>query len=281
MGCGWSVVGLSNVADHVLGLTDVRRVFLPGTPDEVVALDNVRLALEAGEVVTVVGSNGAGKSTLLNVIAGTQPVDAGRVELDGRDVTALPAHARARFIGRVTQDPKAGTAASLSVEQNLAVALLRGQARGLGQGVTADRRALFKRTLAPLGLGLEGRLATLASTLSGGQRQALALVLATLVPPRLLLLDEHTAALDPRTAPLVLEITRRLVEEQRITTVMVTHNVEHALAYGSRLLMLHAGRIVLDISGEAKRALTVPELLARYERQAGERLADDRVLLRD
>jgi putative ABC transport system ATP-binding protein len=259
----------------------VRRVFLRGTADEVVALDDIRLALESGEFVTVVGANGAGKSTLLNVVAGTQPVDAGRVELDGRDVTALPAYTRARFIGRVTQDPKAGTAASLSVEQNLALALLRGQARGLGQGVTPERRALFRRALAPLGLGLEARLATLASSLSGGQRQALALVLATLVPPRLLLLDEHTAALDPRTAPLVLDITRRLVEEQRITTLMVTHNIEQALAYGSRLLMLHAGRIVLDIAGQAKQALTVAELLARYERQAGERLTDDRVLLRE
>jgi putative tryptophan/tyrosine transport system ATP-binding protein len=265
----------------VLRLSGVRRAFLPGTPDEVVALDDVRLALEPGEFVTVVGANGAGKSTLLNVIAGTQPVDHGRVDLDGRDVTPLPAYARARFIGRVTQDPKAGTAANLSVEQNMALALLRGQARGLGQGVTTERRALFRRALVPLGLGLEARLAAPAGTLSGGQRQALALVLATLVAPRLLLLDEHTAALDPRAALLVLEITQRLVEEQRITTLMVTHNVEHALRYGSRLLMLHAGGIVLDIAGEAKQALSVVELLALYERQAGERLTDDRVLLRE
>jgi putative tryptophan/tyrosine transport system ATP-binding protein len=265
----------------VLRLSGVRRVFGAATPDEVVALDDISLSLEAGEFVTLIGPNGAGKSTLLSVIAGSQPVDTGRIELDGRDVTALPAYARARFIGRVSQDPKAGSAASLSVEQNLAVAMLRGEARGLGQGVTRARRELFRKSLVGLGLGLEDRLATLAGALSGGQRQALALVLATLRTPRLLLLDEHAAALDPRTAPLVLEITRRLVEQQSITTLMVTHNVEHALHYGTRLLMLHAGRVVLDIAGEAKHALTVPELVARYEQQAGSRLADDRVLLRE
>jgi putative ABC transport system ATP-binding protein len=265
----------------VLGLETVRRVFDAGSPDEVVALQDVSLSLAEGEFVTVVGPNGAGKSTLLNVIAGSQPAQGGRIHLDGRDVTALKAYARARFIGRVTQDPKAGTAASLSVEQNLAVALLRGEARGLGQGVTRARRELFRKSLSGLGLGLEDRLTALAGSLSGGQRQALALVLATLRAPRLLLLDEHVAALDPRTAPIVLDITCRLVEQQRITTLMVTHNVEQALQLGSRLLMLHAGRIVLDIDGPAKQAMSVAELIARFEQQSGGRLADDRVLLRE
>jgi putative ABC transport system ATP-binding protein len=265
----------------LLELTGVRRVFQPGTPDEVVALDDVGLSLAEGEFVTVVGSNGAGKSTLLAVIAGAQPVDAGRIVLDGQDVTALPAYARARFIGRVTQDPKAGTAAGLSVEENLAVALLRGQARGLGTGVTRERRTLFRESLADLGLGLESRLGAPAASLSGGQRQALALVLATLRTPRLLLLDEHVAALDPRTAPVVLDITHRLVGHGRITTLMVTHNVEHALTFGTRLLMLHAGKIALDISGATKQALSVQDLIAMYEQQAHDRLADDRVLLRD
>jgi putative ABC transport system ATP-binding protein len=265
----------------VLELKGVRRVFQPGTPDEVLALQDVWLSLAEGEFVTLVGSNGAGKSTLLGVIAGSQPVDTGRIDIDGQDVTALPAYARARFIGRVAQDPKAGTAGALSVEENLAVALLRGQPRGLRRGVTRDRRTLFRSSLADLGLGLEHRLAVPAASLSGGQRQALALVLATLRTPRLLLLDEHVAALDPRTAPLVLDITRRLVEQQRITTLMVTHNVEHALAYGTRLLMLHAGRIVLDISGTTKQALSVQDLIARYEQEARDHLADDRVLLRE
>jgi putative ABC transport system ATP-binding protein len=253
---------------------------MPGTPDALTALDDISVSLEEGEFVTLVGSNGAGKSTLLNVIAGDQPVDAGRVLLDGRDLTGLPDHARAAWIGRVSQDPKAGTAGSLSVEQNLALALLRGQARGLGQGVTRARRAMFRQALEPLGVGLETRLGARAGSLSGGQRQALALVLATLRTPRLLLLDEHVAALDPRTAPVVLEITRRIVEQHHMCTLMVTHNVEHALAYGDRLLMLHAGRVVLDISGPAKQALTVPELIARYEQQAGARLSEDRLLLR-
>ncbi len=264
----------------LLRLEELRQVFAPGTADEVVALDSVSLTLLEGEFVTLVGSNGAGKSTLLNVIAGSQPVGGGRVVLDGRDLTALPAHARARFIGRVSQDPKAGSAATLSVEQNLALALLRGQPRGLGQGVSRDRRGVFREALAPLGLGLESRLSAAAGSLSGGQRQALALVLATLRTPRLLLLDEHVAALDPRTAPLVLEITRRIVEQHGISTLMVTHNVEQALAYGNRLLMLHAGRIVLDIAGAAKQSLTIPELVSRYEQQAGSRLSEDRILLR-
>jgi putative ABC transport system ATP-binding protein len=269
------------MTDAVLELHGVRRVFQPGTPDEVVALNDISLALVEGEFITLVGSNGAGKSTLLGAIAGAQPVDAGRIELDGHDVTALPAYARAGFIGRVSQDPKAGTAAGLTVAENLAVALLRGQARGLGRGVTRERRDVFREALADLGLVLEGRLDAPAGSLSGGQRQALALVLATLRTPRLLLLDEHAAALDPRTAPAVMEITRRLVEQQRITTLMVTHNVEHALSYGTRLLMLYAGKIVLDIAGSEKAALSVQDLIARYELTAHDRLADDRVLLRD
>jgi putative ABC transport system ATP-binding protein len=263
----------------LLRLERIRQVFHRGTPDEVTALADLSLDVEDGDFITLIGSNGAGKSTLLNVIAGSQRVDSGRIVLDGRDITSLAAHARAASIGLVTQDPRAGSAATLSVEQNLALALLRGRPRGLGQGVTRDRRVLFRQALEPLGVGLESRLTALAGTLSGGQRQALALVLATLRTPRLLRLDEHAAALDPRTAPVVLEITRTLVEQHRITTLMVTHNVEHALAYGNRLLMLHGGRIVLDIAGDAKRALTVPDLIARYEQQAGSRLSEDRILL--
>jgi putative ABC transport system ATP-binding protein len=265
---------------EVLRLEGVRKSFFRGTPDEAVALSDVHLAVSPGEFITIVGSNGAGKSTLLNVIGGTHPVDAGRVELDGWDLTGVPEHGRARYIGRVSQDPKAGTAASLSVEQNLALALLRGKPRGLGQGVDAHRRALFRDALAPLGLGLEARLSAPTGALSGGQRQALTLVMATLVPPRLLLLDEHTASLDPRTAPTVLAITRRLVEQGQITTLMVTHNVEHAIRFGTRLIMMHGGRIVLDIAGAQKRALTVAELVARFEEQAADRFVDDRLLLR-
>ena len=262
-----------------LRLADVEKRFFRGTPDEAIGLDGVNLVLTRGEFVTVVGSNGAGKSTLLGVISGAQTVDRGRVEIDGRDVTRQPAYERARLVGRVSQDPRAGTAGNLSVEQNMALALLRGQPRGLGRGVTPERRYQFRWTLAPLGLGLERRLGTAAGVLSGGQRQALALILATLVSPSLLLLDEHTAALDPRTAPTVLEITRRVVEDHHITTLMVTHNVEHAIQYGTRLIMMHAGRIVLDIAGEQKRALTVAELVARFEQQAHEHLVDDTLLL--
>ncbi len=270
----------NGVAPPVLRLDGLRKVFFRGTADEVVALSDVHLTVAPGEFLTIVGSNGAGKSTLLNVIGGLQSVEGGRVELDGRDVTAVPVHDRARHVGRVSQDPKAGTAASLSVEQNLALALLRGQPRGLGQGVNAERRERFRFALATLGLGLETRLAVSTGTLSGGQRQALALVMATIVSPRLLLLDEHTTSLDPRTAPIVLAITQRLVEEGRITTLMVTHNMEHAIRYGTRLLMMHGGRIMLDIAGAAKRALTVAELVARFEQQAADHVVDDRLLLR-
>ncbi len=266
-------------AREALRLVEVEKHYFRGTPDEVTALDGVSLVLTRGEFVTVVGSNGAGKSTLLGVISGTEAVDRGRVEIDGQDVTRQRAYERARHVARVSQDPRAGTASNLSVEQNMALALLRGQPRGLGRGVTPERRYQFRWTLAPLGLGLEHRLGTAAGVLSGGQRQALALVLATLVTPTVLLLDEHTAALDPRTAPTVLEITRRVVEAHRISTLMVTHNVEHAIQYGTRLIMMHAGRIVLDISGEQKRALTVADLVARFEQQAHEHLVDDTLLL--
>jgi putative ABC transport system ATP-binding protein len=265
----------------MLELSGVRKTFFRATPDEVVALHDVNLSLAPGEFVTVVGSNGAGKSTLLHVICGIDYVDQGRVVLDGQDITPLPEHARAGAVGRVSQDPKAGTASKLTVEQNLALALLRGKARGLRQGVNVERRALFRQALEPLGLGLETRLSAPTGILSGGQRQALTLVMATLAAPKLLLLDEHTASLDPRAAPTVLEITRRLVEQSGITTLMVTHNMEHAIHFGNRLIMMHGGRIVLDIAGEQKRSLTVPELIARFERQAAERFVDDRVLLRE
>jgi len=263
----------------VLRLTGIRKVFFRGTADQVEALAGIDLAVAPGDFVTIVGSNGAGKSTLLDVVSGIQVVDGGQVELDGRDITGEPMYARAHAIGRVNQDPKSGSAANLTVEQNLALALLRGARRGLGRGVTADRRELFRKMLAPLGLGLEARLSVPAGTLSGGQRQALALAIAKLTPPRLLLLDEHTAALDARVAPLVMDITRRLVEEESITTMMVTHNLEQAIAFGNRLVMMHAGRIVLDIGGDQKHSLTVPELVARFEHQAAQHLVDDTLLL--
>jgi putative ABC transport system ATP-binding protein len=247
--------------------------------DEVEALAGIDLAVSAGDFVTIVGSNGAGKSTLLDVVCGSQNPDSGRVELDGRDVTSEPVFARARLIGRVNQDPKSGSAPNLTVEQNMALALLRGSRRGLGRGVTSERRTLFREILEPLGLGLEGRLSAPAGTLSGGQRQALALALARLSPPRLLLLDEHVAALDARVAPLVLDITRRLVEDEHITTLMVTHNLEQAIRFGNRLVMMHAGRVVLDIGGDHKRSLTVPELVARFEQRAAQPIVDDTLLL--
>jgi putative ABC transport system ATP-binding protein len=263
----------------VLRLTGVDKYFVRGTVDEVRALAGVDLALEEGDFVTVVGSNGAGKSTLLDVVCGNQLSDGGSIAIDGRDVTSAPVYVRAQSIGRVNQDPRSGSAPNLTVEQNMALALLRGAKRGLGTGVTTSRREHFREVLKPFGLGLEERLSAPAGTLSGGQRQALSLALAKLVPPRLLLLDEHTAALDARVAPIVLELTRALVEGEHMTSLMVTHNLEHAIFYGNRLVMMHAGRLVLDIAGEQKRSLTVHELVARFEEQAAQHLTDDTLLL--
>ncbi|MEW5762842.1 MAG: ATP-binding cassette domain-containing protein [Bacillota bacterium] len=263
----------------MIRLTGVTKRFFAGTPNEVTALDDLHLEIGPGEFVTVIGSNGAGKSTLLNAIAGLVAIDAGRIELDGTDITAWPVYRRAAFIGRIDQNPLASTAAEMTVAENLAMALMRGRRRGLARAVTAARRQVFREALAAVGMGLEKRLDVLVRTLSGGQRQALALVMATLVEPRLLLLDEHTAALDPQAARLVLAITERVVTTCRLTTLMVTHNMEQAIRYGTRLIMMHRGRIVLDVGREEKEQLTVQNLIARFVAVSGDLFACDRLLL--
>ena len=263
----------------MIRLTGVTKRFFAGTPNEVNALDDLNLCVPPGEFVTVIGSNGAGKSTLLNAIAGLVEVDAGRVELDGTDVTNWPVYRRAQFIGRIDQNPLASTAAAMTVAENLAMAFMRGRRRGLARAVTAPREKVFREALAGVGMGLEHRLDVPVRTLSGGQRQALALVMATLVQPKLLLLDEHTAALDPQAARLVLAITERVVTTHGLTTLMVTHNMEQAIRYGSRLIMMHRGRIILDVGQDEKRRLTVRDLVARFVATSGDSFDDDRVLL--
>jgi putative ABC transport system ATP-binding protein len=265
----------------MIKLTNVYKVFFLGTVNEIMALNKINLQIKKGDFVTVIGSNGAGKSTLLNVVSGVEMVDAGTLELAGRDVTACPEHKRAADIGRIDQNPLAGTAAEMTIEENLAMAYLRGQKRGLSRAVTGKRRKIFRDVLAETGLGLEHRLQTPVGTLSGGQRQALALVMATLTLPKLLLLDEHTAALDPKAARQIMEITAHLVQAKQLTTLMITHNMEQALRFGNRLIMMHRGRIVLDLNQEEKSKLTVPQLVEKFtEASGGTTLAEDRVLLR-
>lgn len=263
----------------MLRLAGVSKTYGRGGPSPVTALAGVSLEVPAGDFVTLIGSNGAGKSTLLRTVLGLVAPDAGRVELDGRDVTREPAHARAREIGRIAQDPQESTCAGMTLEENLAMAARRGQRRGLQRAVTPARRAEFRHRLGELGLGLEGRLATRVGTLSGGERQALALLMATLARPKVLLLDEHLASLDPKTAEAVMQLTARLVTEGRLTTLMVTHNMHEAMRWGSRLIMMHGGRIVLDLEGEAKAQLTVPHLVAKFYEASGEELSIDRMLL--
>jgi putative tryptophan/tyrosine transport system ATP-binding protein len=260
-------------------LTGLTKRFFAGTANEVTALDGLSLALPPGDFVTVIGPNGAGKSTLLKAITGVVTLDAGRVVLDGRDVTATAEHRRARLIGRVDQDPQGSTAPMMSIEENLAMAAMRGRARGLGTAVTPARRDGFRALLAEVALGLEDRLTVRVGTLSGGQRQALALLMATMGEPRLLLLDEHTASLDPRVARQVMEITDRIVTRRRLTTLMVTHNMEQAIRWGSRLVMMSAGRMVLDLGGREKQGLGVADLVERFQRRTGEVFAEDRALL--
>jgi putative ABC transport system ATP-binding protein len=260
-------------------LTGLTRRFFPGTANAVTALDALDLRVPAGDFVTLIGPNGAGKSTLLKAISGAVTLDGGRVVLDGRDVTDTPEHRRARLIGRVDQDPLGSTAPMMTLEENLAMAAKRGQPRGLATAVTGPKRAWFRELLAELGLGLEGRLGIRVGTLSGGQRQALALVMATMGEPRLLLLDEHTASLDPRVARQVMEITDRIVSRRRLTTLMVTHNMEQALRWGSRLVMMSAGRVVLDLGPADKQGLGVADLVERFHRRTGELFAEDRALL--
>lgn len=263
----------------MLDLDRISKTFNPNTVNQKVALDQLSLTLRDGDFVTVIGGNGAGKSTMLNAVAGVFAVDEGRIRIDGTDVTRLPEHRRAAYIGRVFQDPMMGTAASMGIEENLALALRRGQWRGLRWGITGKERERYRELLAGLGLGLEQRLTTKVGLLSGGQRQALTLLMATLKKPKLLLLDEHTAALDPKTAANVLESTERIVGRDKLTTLMITHNMKDAIAHGNRLIMLYEGRIVIDVDGEEKKKLTVEKLLTRFNQASGSDEADDKMLL--
>ncbi len=263
----------------MLELKNIHKTFNPGTINEKIALNGVDLKLEEGDFVTVIGGNGAGKSTMLNAIAGVWPVDAGSIIIDGADVTGLPDYKRAKLIGRVFQDPMTGTAATMQIEENLAIANRRGLRRGLKWQVSSGEREQFKQKLKVLNLGLEDRLTSKVGLLSGGQRQALTLLMATLQRPKILLLDEHTAALDPKTAEKVLDATDTIVNSQKLTTLMVTHNMKDAIIHGNRLIMMNAGRIVLDIKGEEKKRLTVEDLLHQFERVSGQEFASDKALL--
>ncbi|MCI5699034.1 MAG: ABC transporter ATP-binding protein [Lachnospiraceae bacterium] len=263
----------------MLEIRNVTKVFNPGTVNEKVALDNFSLNLEEGDFVTVIGGNGAGKSTMMNAIAGVWQVDAGQIIIDGVDVTGLPEYKRAAFLGRVFQDPMTGTAATMGIEENLALAKRRGKKRSLRSGITKKEREEYRELLKILGLGLEDRLTTKVGLLSGGQRQALTLLMATLQKPKLLLLDEHTAALDPKTAAKVLETTEYIVNKDRLTTLMITHNMKDAIAHGNRLIMLMDGKIILDIKGEEKKNLTVSDLLMKFEQASGEEFANDKAIL--
>ena len=265
----------------MLDIQGVSKTFNPGTINEKIALRDVSLHLEDGDFVTVIGGNGAGKSTLLNTVAGTYFPDVGTITIGGVDVTRLPEHKRAKYIGRVFQDPMTGTAATMQIEENLALARRRGARRTLRPGITRAERGEYRELLKILDLGLEDRLTAKVGLLSGGQRQALTLLMATLVPPQLLLLDEHTAALDPATADKVLELTRQVVSEGRITCLMVTHNMSQALTMGSRTLMMADGSIVLDVSGPERAAMTVDDLLRKFREGTGRALDNDRMLLSD
>ncbi|MCR5509540.1 putative ABC transport system ATP-binding protein [Lachnospiraceae bacterium XBB2008] len=263
----------------MLELKNIHKTFNPGTVNEKTALSGLNLRLNEGDFVTVIGGNGAGKSTMLNAIAGVWLVDEGTITIDGDDVTKLPEHKRAKYLGRVFQDPMNGTAATMQIDENLALAARRGKLRSLKKGITAKEMSYFKERLATLDLGLEDRMTTKVGLLSGGQRQALTLLMAALVKPRLLLLDEHTAALDPKTASKVLETTQRIVDADNITTLMITHNMKDAIAHGNRLIMMHEGNIIYDVSGEEKKNLHVSDLLAKFEEVSGGAFANDRMML--
>lgn len=263
----------------MLEMRHVTKIFNPGTVDEKIALNDLSFTLNDGDFVTVIGGNGAGKSTMQNAICGTWLPDAGEILLDGIDLSSLSEHQRAKYLGRVYQDPMTGTAAGMQIEENLALAARRGLRRTLRPGIRKAEREEYRQRLQELGLGLDTRLLAKVGTLSGGQRQALTLLMATMVPPKLLLLDEHTAALDPATADKVLELTRRIVAEHRITCLMVTHNMAQALSLGNRTLMMAEGSIVLDVSGAEREGLTVNDLLERFRSGAGHALDNDRILL--
>ena len=263
----------------MLELRNVTKIFNAGTVNEKKALSDLSLTLNPGDFVTIIGGNGAGKSTMLNMVAGVYPVDGGEIRIDGVNVTALPEHKRAKYIGRVFQDPMMGTAADMWVEENLAIADRRGKTRGFKWAITKKDKIAYREALAELDLGLENRMTTKMGLLSGGQRQAITLLMATLKRPKLLLLDEHTAALDPKTAAKVLDITDRLIVENELTALMVTHNMKDAIAHGNRLIMMNAGRIVLDVSGEEKKNLTIESLLEKFSQASGAEFASDRALL--
>lgn len=263
----------------MLDVKNIYKTFNAGTVNEKTALRGVSLHLNPGDFVTVIGGNGAGKSTLLNAVAGVWSVDAGSISIGGVDLTHMPEHKRAKYIGRVFQDPMMGTAATMQIEENLALAARRGKGRSLRIGITRAEREEYIERLKILDLGLEDRLTSKVGLLSGGQRQALTLLMATLIKPQLLLLDEHTAALDPKTAAKVLDATDRIVSKDNLTTLMITHNMKDAIAHGNRLIMMYDGRIVIDVSGEEKKKLTVPQLLELFNKVSGSDEADDKLLL--
>lgn len=263
----------------MLEIKNVYKTFNPGTINEKRALNGLNLTLNDGDFVTVIGGNGAGKSTMLNMVAGVYPVDSGSIVIDGADVTRLPEHKRAKYLGRVFQDPMMGTAADMWIEENMALASRRGQFRGLKWAISKAEREQFKEMLKELDLGLENRLSAKVGLLSGGQRQALTLLMAVMKKPKLLLLDEHTAALDPKTAAKVLALSDKFIEEGRLTAMMVTHNMKDAIAHGNRLIMMNNGRIILDVSGEEKKKLTVEYLLDAFTKLSGSEFANDRALL--
>ncbi len=263
----------------MLEIRNVTKIFNPGTVNEKVALDNFSLTLKDGDFVTVIGGNGAGKSTMMNAIAGVWMVDSGQILIDGVDVTKLSEHKRAKFLGRVFQDPMTGTAATMGIEENLALAKRRGHKRTLRQGINKKEREEYRELLKILGLGLEDRLTSKVGLLSGGQRQALTLLMATMQKPKLLLLDEHTAALDPKTAAKVLETTEYIINRDNLTTLMITHNMKDAIIHGNRLIMLKDGKVILDIRGEEKKKLTVEELLHKFGEASGEEFTSDKAIL--
>ena len=263
----------------MLEIRNIHKTFNKGTINEKVALNGVSLTLNEGDFVTIIGGNGAGKSTVLNAVAGVWPVDQGAILLDGIDVTGMPEHKRAQYIGRVFQDPMNGTAATMEIQENLALAMRRGSRRTLRWGITRKEKAMFREALRELDLGLEDRMTNKVGLLSGGQRQALTLLMATLKKPKILLLDEHTAALDPKTAAKVLSLSEKMIREDNLTAMMVTHNMLDAIKYGNRLVMMNEGRIILDIGSEEKKNLTVDDLLQKFEQVSGEQFANDKALL--
>ena len=265
----------------MLEIIDIYKTFNKGTVNEKHALNGVSLKLNEGDFCTVIGGNGAGKSTMLNAVAGVWPVDSGAIVIDGKNITALPEYKRAPYLGRVFQDPMTGTVADMEIIENLAIAARRGDRRGLGWGVKKREREEYREMLARFDLGLEDRMTTKVGLLSGGQRQAITLLMATLKKPKVLLLDEHTAALDPKTAAKVLELSDEIIAENNLTAMMVTHNMKDAIAHGNRLIMMSDGKIILDISGEDKKALTVDVLLKMFEAASGSKLENDRMLLAD